>query len=233
MLPRLCATVLLRCTPFNLGGRILYFEPAFLSSDRCRFSFTVSARPASSRGAEPTSFPPSLSTRFVDPSLPPVRLSPFGAGRRLLPPPRWVSTPLVDFVFRLSLLLGWGLRRQCDFAFPSEGTRLLPPPRSESTTFVDPFLPTAPAPPLSRHPPIEGMRLLPPPRLESTDFLVRLFSLRSRWLDKPPTQVSTGIRFNPKAGTFHPAPDLVRLPLRITPFHSWSGRAATLGLPSI
>ena len=102
--PRLRATVLLRCTPFNLGGRILYFESAFLSSDRCRFALAVSARPVSSRGAEPTSLPPSLSTRFVDPSLPPVRLSSFGAGRRLLPLPRWVSTPLVDFVFRLSLL---------------------------------------------------------------------------------------------------------------------------------
>ena len=217
--------------PFQPRGGILYFESAFLSSDRCRFRFTASARPASSRGAEPTSFPPSLSTGFVDPSLPPVRLSSFGAGRRLLPPPRWVSTPLVDFVFRLSLLLGWRLRRQCDFAFPSEGARLLPPPRSESTTFVDPLLPAASAPPLSRHPPVEGLRLLPSPRLESTDFLVRFFSLRSRWLDKPPTQVSTGIRLNPKAGTFHPTLELVRLPVRITPSRSWSGRAATLGLP--
>jgi hypothetical protein len=123
--PRLCATVLLACTPFNFGGHILYFESAFLSSDRCRFVPAVSARPASSRGAEPTSLPPSLSTRFVDPSLPPFSSVAFATfafrGRRLLPPPRWVSTPLVDFVFRLSLLLGRGLRRQCDFAFPSEG----------------------------------------------------------------------------------------------------------------
>ncbi len=176
MLPRLCATVLLACTPFNFGA-------AFFISNRLFCQATVVApfhRLASTLlcrgGAEPTSFPPSLSTGFVDPSLPPVRLSSFG-GRRLLPPPRWVSTPLVDFVFRLSLLLGWGLRRQCDFAFPSEGLRLLPPPRSESTTFVDSFLPAASAPPLSRRPPFDGLRLLPPPRSESTNFLVPLFSL--------------------------------------------------------
>ncbi len=55
--------------------------------------------PFSRRGAEPTSFPPPVSTRFVDSLLPtvstlsPVRLSPF-RGAALLPPPRWVSTIL-------------------------------------------------------------------------------------------------------------------------------------------
>jgi hypothetical protein len=61
-------------------------------------------------------------------------------GRRLLPPPRWESTSLVDFVFRLSVPPG-SSRRQCDFAFPLGGARLLPPPRWESTAFVDPLFP--------------------------------------------------------------------------------------------
>jgi hypothetical protein len=45
---------------------------------------------------------PLLST---DSALSPLRLSPF-RGAALLPPPRWVSTPLVDFVFRLSVRPG-------------------------------------------------------------------------------------------------------------------------------
>jgi hypothetical protein len=73
---------LLRCTPFNLGGCILYFEAAFLSSGRCRclpplrlvwFQHRAVALcffPA--RGAEPTSFPRLLSTRFVDSFFHPV-----------------------------------------------------------------------------------------------------------------------------------------------------------------
>ena len=140
---RLRATVLLRCTPFNLGGRILYFESAFLSSDRCRFSFTASARPVSSRGAEPTSLPPSLSTRFVDPSLPLVRLSSFGAGRRLLPPPRWVSTPLVDFVFRLSLLRSVVSVASATSPFRPRGAAFIASPGEESTTRFSRLIPLA------------------------------------------------------------------------------------------
>ena len=48
--PRLRATVLLRCTPFNLGGCILYFESAFLSSDRCRFASPICLDAVLSRG---------------------------------------------------------------------------------------------------------------------------------------------------------------------------------------
>jgi hypothetical protein len=61
-------------------------------------------------GAEPTSLPPSLSTGFVDPFFrsldsAAIATSPF-RGAALLPPPRQVSTPLVDFVFRLSIRPG-------------------------------------------------------------------------------------------------------------------------------
>ena len=76
--PRLRATVLLLlgCTPFNLGGCTLYFEAISLSSSRC--CLPSSLRPAGSphravalclflsRGAEPTSLPLPVSTRFVD-----------------------------------------------------------------------------------------------------------------------------------------------------------------------
>ena len=60
-------------------------------------------------GAEPTSLPLPLSTRFVDSffrpstSSSPVRLLRF-EGLRLLPPPLPESTSLADFLFRLSLL---------------------------------------------------------------------------------------------------------------------------------
>ena len=145
---RLCATVLLRCTPFNPGA-------AFFISKRLLCQAAVAAafhRFASSGfntapwrfvsscrgGAEPTSLPRPLSTRFVDslfrlvpvcrpcdfavsrgggfyhrrvgsqlrsptsyfvfhffrPGLPsPVRLRLSVRGARLLPPPRWESTP--------------------------------------------------------------------------------------------------------------------------------------------
>lgn len=135
---------------FFISNRL--FCQAAVAASLHRFASTLFRR----GGAEPTSLPPSLSTHFVDPSLPPVRLSSSGAGRRLLPPPRQVSTPLVDFVFRLSLLLGRGLRRQCDFAFPSEGrgfyhhrVRSQPP---SSTLF---FPSTRPPSPL-RRPPFRG-----------------------------------------------------------------------------
>jgi len=87
-----CYRVLLCCTPFNLGGRILYFEALFLSSGRCRFVFSASPRfESTSRrgalfllfrgGAESTSLSASLSTGFVDSLLPPNRLlRPFRGG---------------------------------------------------------------------------------------------------------------------------------------------------------
>jgi hypothetical protein len=94
--PRLSATVLLLlgCTPFNLGGRLLYFESAFLSSGRCRsvspLRLVGSQHRAGAlcffllrRGAELTSFPRLVSTRFVDsffrlvPASSPARHPPF------------------------------------------------------------------------------------------------------------------------------------------------------------
>ncbi len=93
-------------------------------------------------GAEPTSLPPSLSTRFVDPSLPPVRLSSFG-GRWLLPPPRWVSTPLVDFVFRLSLLRSEVSVASATSPFRPRGAASIASPREESTTRFSRLIPLA------------------------------------------------------------------------------------------
>ena len=135
-----CYRLLLCCTPFNLGGCILYFEALFLSSGRCRFVFSASPRfESTSRrgalfllfrgGAEPTSFPlpcqPASSTLFFPPSRFVASATSLLRGRRLLPPPRWESTSLVDFVFHLSVSPE-SSRRQCDFAFPFEGARLLP-----------------------------------------------------------------------------------------------------------
>ena len=90
--PRLPATL----HPVQPGGRILYFESALLSSDRCRsvppFRLVRNQHRAVALcfllrgGAEPTAFPPSLSTGFVDPFLSarsassPSRLLRFGGG---------------------------------------------------------------------------------------------------------------------------------------------------------
>ncbi len=147
LLPRLRATVSSRLHPIQPRGRFLYFEVAFLSSDRCRsvspLRLVGSQHRAaalcfflfSRRGAEPTAFPPSLSTHFVDsffhplPALSPARLPPL-RGLRLLPPPRPESTPLVDFVFRLSLRSSGG---------PGSPVRLRLPVRGGAASTASPL----------------------------------------------------------------------------------------------
>ena len=68
--------------PFQPRGCLLYFEAVFLSSGRCRsvsplLPFRTQHRATAlcfllpGRGAEPTSFPPPLSTPFVDSFFPP------------------------------------------------------------------------------------------------------------------------------------------------------------------
>ncbi len=117
LLLRLRATVLLLlgCSPFNLGGCTLYFEAASLSSGRCRFASTASPLPESASRRSVWLLPvegarnlllfrascqlASL-TLFLSPRSGLRRFE----GRRLLPPPRWESTSLADFLFLLSLL---------------------------------------------------------------------------------------------------------------------------------
>ncbi len=164
--------------PVQPGGCILYFEAAFLSSGRCRsvspFRLVWSQHRAGalcfflSRGAEPTSFPRLVSTRFVDPLFPldPLcRLRDFAASRgsgfyhhRV---GSQLRSPTSYFDFHCFVR---GRRRQCDFAFPSEGARLLSPPRWESTTFADSLLPAPSTSSPLRLPPWGGARLLPLPR---------------------------------------------------------------------
>ena len=75
-----CYLLLLGSAPVNFGGCILYFEAAFLSSGRCRFVSPLRLVRSQHRaralcffllrkGAEPTSLPRPLSTRFVDSSF--------------------------------------------------------------------------------------------------------------------------------------------------------------------
>jgi hypothetical protein len=150
-----CYSRLLSCIPFNFGGGILYFEALFLSSGRCRFVSALRLVRREHRagalyflllrgGAEPTAFPPSLSTDFVDPFFPPIRLRrqcDFRRfeGRRFYH--RRVGCQLRSltsyFVFQFVRELPPPLRLR----FPVRGARLLPPPRSESTDFFDPFFP--------------------------------------------------------------------------------------------
>ncbi len=138
LLSRLCATVLLllRCTPFNPGAAFFIskrlFCQAAVAAAFCRFaSFGFNIAPlrfvSSCRGgAEPTSFPRPLSTRFVDSFF---RLaSAFAVSRgggfyhhRVGSQLRSPTSYFVFHCFRRSL------HRQCDFVFPSEGARLISP----------------------------------------------------------------------------------------------------------
>ncbi len=158
-----CYALLRCCIPFNFGGGILYFEALFLSSGRCRFVSALRLVSNQHRaaalcfffrgGAEPTSFPPSLSTDFVDPFFPLARLSSF-RGAALLPPPRWVSTPLVDCVFRLSVRPG----------APTAVAASLSRPRGAASTtaafgvnrLLRPLLPARSTPPPERLRRVEG-----------------------------------------------------------------------------
>ncbi len=132
---------MLRCLDFSAAspstsGRHSLFRSAFSVKRPLPLRFIASPRvevtsrrsallPSLARGRGTycvSAFPvnrlrrPLLST---DSALSPLRLSPC-RGAAFLPPPRWVSTPLVDFVFRLSNLLGSSHRR-CDFAVPFRG----------------------------------------------------------------------------------------------------------------
>jgi len=111
---RLRATVLLllRCTPFNLGGCTLYFGAAFLSSGCCRFASPLRLAGSPRRAVAPCFFlSRGRGTYFASASRvnslrrpffrlavasSPARLRRFER-LRLLPPPRWESTSLADF----------------------------------------------------------------------------------------------------------------------------------------
>jgi hypothetical protein len=170
-LPRLVCyrTSTSRLLPVQLRGRLLYFEAALLSSGRCRFAAASPRLESTPRrcalflpveGARNLlrfRFPCQLasSTLFPPrPDLSPVRLRRF-EGRRLLPPPRWESTSLADFVFRLSLLRP-GPPSPVRLRLSVRGARLLPPPRWESTAFIDSPLPTHLASSPLRLPPCRG-----------------------------------------------------------------------------
>jgi len=111
--------LLLRCTPFNPGAAFfiskrLFCQAAVAAAFHRFVSSGVNTAPwrfvSSSRAGRGTYF---ASASLVNslrrlslplrPGLSPVRLRRF-EGRRLLPPPRWESTSLADFLFRLSLL---------------------------------------------------------------------------------------------------------------------------------
>ena len=143
---RPCATVLLLlgCIPFNFGAALFISKRLF-----CQATVVASFSPLRlvwiqhravapcfflSRGAESTSLPHPLSTCFVDSFF---RLaSAFAASRGAA---STTAASRVNFARRLRIsffhFFVRGLRRQCDFAFPSEGPRLLSPPRSESTPY--------------------------------------------------------------------------------------------------
>jgi hypothetical protein len=131
LLPRLRATVLLLlgCTPFNFGAAFFISKRLFCQAAVAAslHRFTSPGLTSSCRGgAEPTSLPPPVSTRFVDSFF---RLAAaFAASRGGGFYHRRVWSQLRSstsyFVFHCFVR---GLRRQCDFAFPSEGARLLSP----------------------------------------------------------------------------------------------------------
>ena len=180
----LCYRLLLGCFPFQLRGCSFYFEALSLSSDRCRFASPLRlvwnqhrarALCSSFRGRRGTYFRFRFRCQldFVDSVLPAelgsvaVATSPL-EGLRLLPPPRQVSTPLVDLYS--SSLLRSRAPSPGDFAFPSEGRGFYhrrpqwsQPP---SSTLFFPLLARP-----RRHCDscrLAGARLLPPPRREST-----------------------------------------------------------------
>jgi hypothetical protein len=151
LLPRLCATVLLllRCTPFNPGAAFFIskrlFCQAAVAAAFCRFaSFGFNIAPlrfvSSCRGgAEPTSFPRPLSTRFVDSLfrlVPGCRQCDFAVSRgggfyhhRVGSQLRSPTFYFVFHFFRPELLVAVAT------SLPVRGARLLPPPRWESTPY--------------------------------------------------------------------------------------------------
>ncbi|WP_233261509.1 hypothetical protein, partial [Vitiosangium sp. GDMCC 1.1324] len=138
LLPRLRATVFFtsRLHPVQLRGRLLYFEPASLSSDRCRSVSPL--RPDSALlGAVALRFPfregrgiYCFSASAVNPlrrlsssrRLDFVALATSAVSRGCGFYHRRVGSQLrsLTFYFVFHCFVG-GLRRQCDFAFPSEG----------------------------------------------------------------------------------------------------------------
>ena len=174
--PRLCATVLLAASlhPIQPGVCILYFEAAFLSSGRCRCLPTASPRlDSTSRrcalflpvegGAEPTSLPLPLSTRFVDSffHLTAAFAVSRGGGFYYHRVGSQLRSPTSYFVFHF---FRPGPSSPVRRRLSVRGARLLPPPRWESTAFVDPLLPAHLASSPLRLPPCRGARLLSPPR---------------------------------------------------------------------
>ncbi len=143
LLPRLLCYRASSLHPVQPGGCILYFEAAFLSSGRCRSvsPLRLTTLPGEGRGTYFTSASRvnSLRRLFLPPRFDFRRFE----GRRLLPPPRWESTSLADFVFRLSLLRSGAPGRQCDLASRPRGAASIALPWMESTAHFRRLIPLA------------------------------------------------------------------------------------------
>ncbi len=118
---RLCATVLLLlcCTPFNPGAAFFISKRLFCQAAVAAafhrfassgFNIALSRFVSSFRAGRGIYFASASRVNSLRrlslplrPGVWPVRLHRF-EGRRLLPPPRWESTSLADFLFPLSLL---------------------------------------------------------------------------------------------------------------------------------